>query len=238
MAFFPSRGTDAEDVLMNAFKNFDEEKKGTIGRDALRELLTSIGKPEDLLSDMELANLSVIVINVSSRKIDSFGELDGTDNDNDLELQQRLLKFFNRNLEKRFSKHRRFFFNSGTTTTTKASKLNFLDIFNSFFDSSSSSSSQNSGSGSKLDLIKQIFSSQSGSDSSKLNSFLQMLNSGSGSQSSKLNMLLNMITASGYGGSSSSNLQLAMKILNAASGGGIGSLNANDIGTILKLFSG
>ncbi|CAF1601209.1 unnamed protein product [Didymodactylos carnosus] len=46
-------GTDAEDVLMNAFKNFDEEKKGTIGRDALRELLTSIGKPEDLLSDME-----------------------------------------------------------------------------------------------------------------------------------------------------------------------------------------
>ncbi|CAF1191765.1 unnamed protein product [Adineta ricciae] len=46
-------GTDAEDILMNAFKTFDEDGKGFLERENLRELLTSMGKPSERLSDVE-----------------------------------------------------------------------------------------------------------------------------------------------------------------------------------------
>ncbi|CAF0809487.1 unnamed protein product [Adineta ricciae] len=50
-------GTDAEDILMNAFKTFDDEGKGNLNRDNLRELLTAMGKPTERLSDVEFTQM-------------------------------------------------------------------------------------------------------------------------------------------------------------------------------------
>ncbi|CAF0932073.1 unnamed protein product [Didymodactylos carnosus] len=47
-------GTDEENVILNAFKNFDQEDTGNINQKALREILTAEGRPEDRLTDMEV----------------------------------------------------------------------------------------------------------------------------------------------------------------------------------------
>ncbi|CAF2532559.1 unnamed protein product [Rotaria sp. Silwood2] len=46
-------GTDAEDILMTAFKTFDEDTRGFLYRDVLQEQLTSMGKPNERLSNVE-----------------------------------------------------------------------------------------------------------------------------------------------------------------------------------------
>jgi len=46
-------GTDEEPVIINAFKLFDPENKGIIHKDALRELLCQMGRPDERLSDLE-----------------------------------------------------------------------------------------------------------------------------------------------------------------------------------------
>merc|ERR1712127_468939 len=46
-------GTDDESVLMNAFKLFDPANAGFIHKDALRECLCQIGKPDERLDDKE-----------------------------------------------------------------------------------------------------------------------------------------------------------------------------------------
>jgi myosin regulatory light chain 12 len=45
------QGTDPEDVIKNAFGCFDEENKGVINEERLRELLTSMG---DRFTDEEV----------------------------------------------------------------------------------------------------------------------------------------------------------------------------------------
>lgn len=51
------QGTDPEDVIKNAFGCFDEENKGVINEERLRELLTSMG---DRFTDEEVSILEVI----------------------------------------------------------------------------------------------------------------------------------------------------------------------------------
>ncbi|UJR15215.1 hypothetical protein I4U23_002174 [Adineta vaga] len=50
-------GTDEENVILNAWKNFDRDGTGQINQKALREILTSEGRPEDRLSDMEFSQM-------------------------------------------------------------------------------------------------------------------------------------------------------------------------------------
>ncbi len=47
-------GTDEESMLMNAFKLFDQELKGTVHKDSLREILVNEGKPDERLSESEV----------------------------------------------------------------------------------------------------------------------------------------------------------------------------------------
>jgi Ca2+-binding EF-hand superfamily protein len=46
-------GTDEESTITNAFKIFDAEAKGSIHREALREILTQTGRKEERLNDQE-----------------------------------------------------------------------------------------------------------------------------------------------------------------------------------------
>lgn len=55
------QGTDPEDVIKNAFGCFDEENKGVINEERLRELLTSMG---DRFTDEEVRYIVVIVIDL------------------------------------------------------------------------------------------------------------------------------------------------------------------------------
>jgi len=50
-------GTDEENVILNAFKNFDHEGTGNINQKGLREILTAEGRPEDRLTDMEFSQM-------------------------------------------------------------------------------------------------------------------------------------------------------------------------------------
>ncbi|CAF1039922.1 unnamed protein product [Adineta ricciae] len=50
-------GTDEENVILNAWKNFDQDGTGQINQRALREILTGEGRQEDRLSDMEFSQM-------------------------------------------------------------------------------------------------------------------------------------------------------------------------------------
>ena len=41
-------------MLMNSFKLFDPENKGTIHKDELKEILIEMGKPEERLTEHEV----------------------------------------------------------------------------------------------------------------------------------------------------------------------------------------
>ena len=51
------QGTDPEDVIKNAFGCFDEENKGIINEERLRELLTSMG---DRFTDEEVSYIGMM----------------------------------------------------------------------------------------------------------------------------------------------------------------------------------
>jgi Ca2+-binding EF-hand superfamily protein len=63
-------GTDEENVILNAWKNFDPEGHGHINQKSLREVLTGEGRPEDRLSDMEFSQM------LDGAPIDPKGNLD------------------------------------------------------------------------------------------------------------------------------------------------------------------
>ncbi|CAF3785597.1 unnamed protein product [Rotaria magnacalcarata] len=63
-------GTDPEDVLMNGFKTFDTEGKGFLNRDSLRDLLTTMGHPNERLTDIEFNQM------LEGAPIDAKGLLD------------------------------------------------------------------------------------------------------------------------------------------------------------------
>jgi Ca2+-binding EF-hand superfamily protein len=65
-------GTDDESVLMNAFKLFDPANAGFIHKDALRECLCQIGKPDERLDDKEFNQV------LEGAPIDNKGNLDYT----------------------------------------------------------------------------------------------------------------------------------------------------------------
>ena len=50
-------GTDEESMLMNAFKLFDYDAKGTVHKESLRDILVNQGKPDERLSDSEVRKL-------------------------------------------------------------------------------------------------------------------------------------------------------------------------------------
>ena len=52
-------GTDEESMLMNAFKLFDQELKGTVHKDNLRDILVNQGKPDERLSDSEVSKINI-----------------------------------------------------------------------------------------------------------------------------------------------------------------------------------
>jgi myosin regulatory light chain 12 len=53
------QGTDPEDVIKNAFGCFDEENKGVINEERLRELLTSMG---DRFTDEEARYILLLLL--------------------------------------------------------------------------------------------------------------------------------------------------------------------------------
>jgi len=63
-------GTDEENVILNAWKNFDQEGVGNINQKILREILTTEGRPDDRLSDMEFSQM------LDGAPIDPKGNLD------------------------------------------------------------------------------------------------------------------------------------------------------------------
>ncbi|CAF4001022.1 unnamed protein product [Rotaria magnacalcarata] len=63
-------GTDEENVILNAWKNFDKEGTGFINQKNLREVLTSEGRPDDRLTDMEFSQM------LDGAPIDPKGNLD------------------------------------------------------------------------------------------------------------------------------------------------------------------
>jgi len=63
-------GTDEENVILNAWKNFDQEGTGLINQKGLREVLTAEGRPEDRLSDVEFAQM------LEGAPVDQKGNLD------------------------------------------------------------------------------------------------------------------------------------------------------------------
>ncbi|CAF2899438.1 unnamed protein product [Rotaria sp. Silwood2] len=63
-------GTDAEDILMHAFKTFDEEGKGFLNRDSIRELLIAEGHPNERLTDIEFNQM------LEGAPVDAKGQLD------------------------------------------------------------------------------------------------------------------------------------------------------------------
>ena len=50
-------GTDEESVILNAWKNFDQEGTGLFHQKELREILTGEGRKEDRLSDVEFTQM-------------------------------------------------------------------------------------------------------------------------------------------------------------------------------------
>jgi len=50
-------GTDDENVILNAWKNFDPEGTGQINSKSLREILTGEGHPNDRLKDIEFTQM-------------------------------------------------------------------------------------------------------------------------------------------------------------------------------------
>lgn len=63
-------GTDEESMLMNAFKLFDTESKGTVHKDGLRDILVNQGKPDERLSDSEFNQV------LEGAPLDNKGNLD------------------------------------------------------------------------------------------------------------------------------------------------------------------
>ena len=50
-------GTDEENVILNAWKSFDQEGTGFINQKNLREVLTGEGRPDERLNDMEFSQM-------------------------------------------------------------------------------------------------------------------------------------------------------------------------------------
>jgi len=63
-------GTDEENVILNAWKNFDKEATGFINTKSLREVLTGEGRPDDRLSDVEFNQM------LEGAPVDPKGNLD------------------------------------------------------------------------------------------------------------------------------------------------------------------
>lgn len=63
-------GTDEENVILNAWKNFDKEGTGQINTKSLREVLTGEGRPEDRLTDIEFSQM------LEGAPVDPKGNLD------------------------------------------------------------------------------------------------------------------------------------------------------------------
>jgi Ca2+-binding EF-hand superfamily protein len=63
-------GTDEENVILNAWKNFDQEGTGFINQKSLREVLTGEGRKDDRLSDIEFSQM------LDGAPIDPKGNLD------------------------------------------------------------------------------------------------------------------------------------------------------------------
>lgn len=63
-------GTDEESTITNAFKIYDVENKGSIHREALREILTQEGRKDERLSDQEFNQM------LDGAPLDNKGNLD------------------------------------------------------------------------------------------------------------------------------------------------------------------